>query len=171
MKHCIKGVTGIEKKPHLVELFVAAFGKKALKQATVVEENIAKLHAGTLRAEAATYWQYTEGEIASTLWVEQPDKSWAAGNVIFGPKFHGMEDLEEGGPDSLKRLSNLGRAGTIIHEASHQLCLTGDKVSMQGKIIDPLDATSEPAEDKTGCKSSPTFSVKHSHRRRLLLTS
>lgn len=50
-------------------------------------------------------------------------------------------------------MNNDGRAGTIIHEATHQLAKTGDDVNMSGKIIKPSDGSSKPS-GATGCKSN-----------------
>lgn len=59
--------------------------------------------------------------------------------------------------DGTDNLDNIGRAGTLIHEATHQLSETGDKVHQSGtRIIRPTESDDKD-NGKTGCMCLTNF--------------
>jgi len=133
--------------PKAKELYEASFGKNA--NADEVDKTIAALQGGNIKAKLATHPFPDEDTIASVPWTKKDKKTpWTAGNALFSERFHG------GGA---KPLDNKGRAGTIIHEATHQLMKTGDNVNLSGNIIKPTDGRSQEEEGRTGYTSNPNM--------------
>ncbi|KAG6906716.1 hypothetical protein DXG01_012459 [Tephrocybe rancida] len=106
-------------------LYHAAFGKQA--DATKVDSTIQALETGTLEAQVATKRPRNKA-IAATNWSPDPDKNghWLPKTSVFSAQFHGK---------GKKPLTDAGRAGTVIHEATHKLSSTGDNVNDAGNII------------------------------------
>ncbi len=59
--------------------------------------------------------------------------------------------------DASTNLDNNGRAGTLIHEATHQLRATGDKVHQNGDHIIKGDSNDDKDNGKTGCMCRNQF--------------
>ncbi|KAG6810072.1 hypothetical protein H0H92_013487 [Tricholoma furcatifolium] len=129
------------------ELYHAAFGKQADEDK--VDAGIKKLETGNLRAKVATHTGFTgkyAGSIASVPWKQDKiGDPWIPGHAQFSSQFHGKGD---------NPLDDAGRAGTVIHEATHQLSATGDDVNLSGNIIKPDDEQSIADGDKTGYTSN-----------------
>ncbi|KAG6823234.1 hypothetical protein H0H92_010917, partial [Tricholoma furcatifolium] len=126
------------------ELYHAAFGTQAVDDK--VDKVIGNLETGTLRAQVATetFTGKMAGSIASVKFTKgaKPRDRWTAGPAKFSSQFHG----EGNNP-----LDNAGRAGTVIHEATHQLSKTGDDVNRSDNIIKANDGVSTLHEEgKTG---------------------
>jgi len=113
-------------------LYHAAFGKNA--DINVVDKTVTALQNGNVQAKLATH-PFTGGEIAAIPWSKDGTKPWTPGHAQFSSQFHGV---------GANPLDNAGRAGTLIHEATHQLSKTGDDINKSGKIIKPYDGTSKP---------------------------
>ncbi|KAF9527499.1 hypothetical protein CPB83DRAFT_387415 [Crepidotus variabilis] len=109
-------------------LYEATFGKAgANSDINKVDQTVKALETGTMTAKVAAH-PFRNGEIAAVPWSQNKKTDpWVAGPVRFSKQFHGDGD---------KPLDANGRAGTIIHEATHQLKGTGDDVhKTNGKII------------------------------------
>ncbi|CAA7262517.1 unnamed protein product [Cyclocybe aegerita] len=115
-------------------LFEAAYGKNA--NVDEVDRTVTALQNGNLQAQLATHTKFKHGEIAAVEWIKPNDKSpWR-----FKPANTHVESIVAGTGDDA--LNDVGRAGTVIHEATHQLSKTGDKVNMRNNIIRPSDGRS-----------------------------
>ncbi|KAF9483967.1 hypothetical protein BDN70DRAFT_214221 [Pholiota conissans] len=125
-------------------LYEASFGKNA--DANEVDNAIKQLETGKIKAKVATH-PFTAGEIAAVPWTKNGNQPWTAGDAQFSKQFHGS---------GKNKLNDAGRAGTIIHEATHQLSKTGDDVNKSGKIIRPNDGSSKPSGN-TGYTSNHNF--------------
>ncbi|KAF9474337.1 hypothetical protein BDN70DRAFT_884904 [Pholiota conissans] len=112
-------------------LFHAAFGQNA--DVNVVDSTISQLENGNIRAKLDTH-PFTGGEIAAIPWTKDGKKPWTAGDAQFSAQFHGV---------GANALNNAGRAGTLIHEATHQLSKTGDDVNKSNNIARPYDGRSQ----------------------------
>jgi len=121
--------------PKAKALYEASFGKNA--DADEVDKTITALQGGNIKAKLATH-TFTGNKkdtIASVPWTKKNQNTpWTAGNAQFSEQFHG------GGATPL---DDKGRAGTIIHEATHQLRKTGDDVNLSDNIIKPTDGSSK----------------------------
>ncbi|KAJ3474010.1 hypothetical protein NLI96_g12699 [Meripilus lineatus] len=126
-------------------LYEASFGKNA--DPDKVDKTITALETENLRAKVGTH-DFGDSTIASVPWSsEKKGKPWIAGDAQFSAQFHGH------GPDGL---DNAGRAGTVIHEATHQMKKTGDDVNLSGNIIKAYDGTSKQS-GATGYTSNPNM--------------
>jgi len=115
-------------------LYEAAFGKNA--DFNEVDKTVTALENGKIKANVATH-PFTGGEIAAVPWSKASKSTpWTAGNAQFSSQFHGA---------GANGLNDAGRAGTIIHEATHQLSKTGDDVNLGGNIIKANDGSSKPS--------------------------
>ncbi|KAF9484237.1 hypothetical protein BDN70DRAFT_928486 [Pholiota conissans] len=108
------------------ELFETSFGKNADKNE--VEKNIAALETNNIKAKLETQ-TFKKDEIASVPWKKKRKTT-----LIL------LLNLAGGGKDPL---DDSGRAGTIIHEATHQLMKTGDDINKSGKVIKANDGSSK----------------------------
>ncbi|KAG6826150.1 hypothetical protein H0H92_000958 [Tricholoma furcatifolium] len=120
------------------KLYHAAFGENV--RDNKVNKVIGNLETGKLRAQVATHTFTGDdfGSIAAVEWTKHdgpdpPKTPWTAGIAKFSAQFHGQGD---------NPLDNAGRAGTVIHEATHQLSKTGDDVNKSDNIIKPYDSRS-----------------------------
>ncbi|KAG6904263.1 hypothetical protein DXG01_011318, partial [Tephrocybe rancida] len=115
------------------------FGKQA--DATKVDSTIQALETGTLEAQVYTK-EFKKGEIAATNWTKKNGR-WLPKTSTFSAQFHGE------GEDPL---TDAGRAGTVIHEATHKLSYTGDLVDENDNIIKPNEERKP--TDRTGYSSN-----------------
>ncbi|KAG6856167.1 hypothetical protein H0H87_006851 [Tephrocybe sp. NHM501043] len=123
-------------------LYNAAFGPADINSdPKKVDKTINALENGNLRGSVTTTKFENPNMIAKIHWVGEKKKNgptWISRPVEFGDRFHASKGVEE----SLK-LNNAGRAGTLIHEAAHQLAYAGDDVNKSGKIVKVNDGRSK----------------------------
>ncbi|KAF9474336.1 hypothetical protein BDN70DRAFT_321592 [Pholiota conissans] len=135
--------------------FEAAFGKHPNLKHGVISSTIKDLETKNIRVKLATHPFNAPDEdpksIAAIPWSRRPDAQgnevgpWTAGKALFSSQFHGS---------GRNKLNDAGRAGTLIHEATHQLSKTGDNVNKGGNIIQPHDGSSHAVEGRTGYTSA-----------------
>jgi len=137
--------------------FHAAFGKKA--KIDLVDDTVTALQNGDIRVQLATQ-DFTEGKkegddepddrsqptIALVPWSQmRTGGPWRPNGVQLSPQFHGV------GHDAL---DDAGRAGTLIHEATHALSNTGDDINKSGEIIRVDDNNKSQPSGKNGYSSN-----------------
>ncbi|KAF9479387.1 hypothetical protein BDN70DRAFT_993518 [Pholiota conissans] len=113
------------------EIYETVFGKKA--KLSRVEAVVNKLSKENVYVKLATE-QFDDDEIAAVTFSAPDLKSKGADKPeeVQKPEVDKPADGQGG-----NALDDAGRAGTLIHEASHQLAKTGDKVSRYDKILKP----------------------------------
>ncbi|KAG6827406.1 hypothetical protein H0H87_004852 [Tephrocybe sp. NHM501043] len=122
-------------------LYNAAFGPTDINSdPKKVDKTINALENGNLRGSVTTTKFKDPNTIANIRWdgKKKNGPTWISRPVEFGNRFHASKGVEE----SLK-LNNAGRAGTLIHEAAHQLAYAGDSVNRSRKIIKVNDGSSK----------------------------
>jgi predicted RecA/RadA family phage recombinase len=115
-------------------LLKAAFGEQGTNyDLNKVKNTVNALDKGNIHASIPTGKFSDPKTIAAVDWTKGDKKSdpWTPGAAQFGSAFH-----------DTKKTTNAGRAGTVIHEATHQLSKTGDDVNKSGNIIKPYDGKS-----------------------------
>ncbi|KAF9521538.1 hypothetical protein CPB83DRAFT_245616 [Crepidotus variabilis] len=149
--------SGIDKaiagEPKALALYEAAFGKAGTNSdMTKVQDTVQALQTGTIHAKVAAF-PFRNGEIASVPWTEnKAANTWDAGPARFGSAFHDTTNMDAN-----------GRAGTVIHEATHQLKKTGDAVDKTtGAILraDQDDKNAHPIDNVSGYTNAPNMHKK-----------
>ncbi|KAJ3482518.1 hypothetical protein NLI96_g6915 [Meripilus lineatus] len=113
--------------PEATQYYEAAFGKNGVNSdSRHVDANIQRLENGKIKVKTATHKMPDSDMIAAVPYTPPAEGSssqaWTAKDAVFGEKFHGG-------------INRQGRAGTLIHEATHQISRLGDHVGTDGNII------------------------------------
>ncbi|KAF9526965.1 hypothetical protein CPB83DRAFT_436220 [Crepidotus variabilis] len=132
-------------EPKAKALYEAAFGKAGTNSDMgKVDDTVKALETGKLKAKLAAH-PFANNEIAAVPWTQDKKTDpWVAGPARFGKQFHESLDVN-------------GRAGTVIHEATHQLKKTGDEVhKTTGKIFraDEDNKDAHPIDSVSGYTSA-----------------